>query len=58
MMRVVSAYRRQAPESGAHVKLGAFDWRDALWMLAASAAARSGCPTVALTDERTEVGSP
>lgn len=56
MTRVVSPYRQQAPESGAHVKLGAFDWTGALAMLSASAA-RFDCETVALTDETTDVGA-
>lgn len=54
-MRVVSPYRTQAPESGAHRKLGAFDWVAAARMLRASVRHACGCETVLLTDQATNV---
>lgn len=57
-MRVVSAYRPFAPESGAHKELGPFDWVGALRMLAASVRRSCHCDTVALTDPRTPLPLP
>lgn len=56
-LRVVSPYRAQAPESGHHHRLIAFDWPAALAMLAASVTRSCGCDTVALTDDATDVGT-
>lgn len=56
MMRVLSPYRAQAPESGAHKRLGPFDWVGALEMLRASVARSCKCETAALTDFATDVG--
>ncbi len=55
-MRVVSPYRPFAPESGAHKRLGPFDWVAALRMLADSVERSNGCETMVLTDIRTDVG--
>jgi len=56
-LRVVSPYRAQQPESGAHQRLGPFDWVQALQMLRASVARACQCETVALTDLTTDVGT-
>ncbi len=53
MMRVVTPYRQQAPESAAHRKLGPFDWGAAIEMLTTSVQLACGCETVALTDQTT-----
>lgn len=55
---MVSPYRPFAPESVEHQRLGAFDWVDALRMLATSVHQSCGCPTYALTDVDTELGVP
>lgn len=48
-MIVVTPYRPQAPVSESHRRLGAFDWLDAIRMLAASVRQSCRCPTVALS---------
>ncbi len=55
-MRVVSAYRKQEPESGNHVRMAEFDWVAALGMLRASVTRSCGCETWALSDLDTDVG--
>lgn len=54
-IRVVSPFRPFAPESGAHIRLGPFDWLAALRMLAGSVARSNRCETVALTDEAADL---
>ncbi len=53
-MRVVSAYRRQAPESGNHLRVSGFDWIGAMNMLRASVTRSCACETWALTDTETD----
>lgn len=58
VVRVVTPFRPFQPESGAHQKLGAFDWIAALQMLRASVRAACDCETVALTDVDTALPGP
>ncbi len=48
-MKVVTPYRPFVPESGAHLKLGPFDWPGAVRMLRASVRRSCGCETHLLT---------
>jgi len=57
-MKAVSPYRPFAPESPAHLKLGAFDWPAALTMLRASVRESCQCETFALTDRATQLPVP
>ncbi|MGE0362802.1 MAG: hypothetical protein AB7R67_18965 [Vicinamibacterales bacterium] len=55
-MRIVTPYRPFAPESQSHLRLGDFDWHDALWTLAESAKRASGANVVQITDVDTPAG--
>lgn len=57
-LRVVSPYRPFAPESSSHHRLGAFDWIDALRMLAVSVRRSCQCETLAITDIDTDLPVP
>lgn len=57
-MKVVSPFRPFAPESGAHLALGPFDWVGALKMLRASVRSACGCETYAITDVDTDLPGP
>lgn len=57
-MRIVSPYRPFEPESPSHRKLGAFDWIEALRMLAASVRQACSCDTIAVTDVDTTLPVP
>ncbi len=48
-MKVVTPYRPFTPESGAHLKLGPFDWPAAVRMLRSSVRAKCRCETHLLT---------
>lgn len=54
-MIVVTPYRPMAPESGAHQKLGAFDWLGAVHMLRVSVAESCRTRTVLLTEAGADV---
>lgn len=56
-LRVLSPYRAQPAESGAHKRLGPFDWIAAIDMLRSSVWRACACETVALTDRDTNVGA-
>jgi hypothetical protein len=58
VIQVVSPYRPFPPESDAHQQLGAFDWIEALHMLADSVTQTCGCPTYAITDVATPLPVP
>lgn len=57
-IQVVSPYRPFPAESVEHQALGAFDWEDALRMLADSVTQSCSCPTYAITDVDTTLDVP
>lgn len=57
-MKIVAPYRPFAPESAAHLRLGPFDWIDALRMQRTTALRFCGCDTFALTDVDTDLDVP
>ncbi len=54
-IRIVAPFRPFPPESPLHLELAAFDWTDAIRMMAHSAALACHCPVSILTDVDTDV---
>lgn len=57
-MKIVSPYRPFQADNAAHLRLGLFDWNDALRMLSASAAQACDVPVVMITDVDTVMTPP